>query len=712
MTHSALRTAHSAESWRSHILREFPPKVARLTLVADPDGLLLEEGILEGIRERGFELIPFEDHIAFRYAYESKFRSRWDKEVRSAACEVRRDGVSNAPRTTHCAPQPMPDLVVVLHSRANDLDTLPYDLLQAGRRLSFNLGDIFPHLSYPVVTALDRGDLDALYEAQKIYAPGQLGDNATKEFVLRHVFEIAPELVKQPSDLLRVLLRRHYRGQRIPADLDKRFIQLLRQSNAFDDWPLETIVPDREAFFAFLQERWPIFLDRFAAEVRGAKYEVRESASEIDGHKSHHGLRTPHFLPFDHHDIRVYIDNLFVEGLLHSVSHDHADALSKTWVGIGVRTAPIEDRSRRLGKLIDSLDASIPAEDAKHTDWFHFARGWAEAILLANDQAEAIPEPTGTRIKNLQTRVDAGFAAWLFKRYAGLVNLPPVPPVMLHHLPRFLARQMGEDRKFRIALIVVDGLAMDQWLVIRDVLASRQPGFQFREQAVFAWIPSLTSVSRQATFAGKAPIFFPNSIQTTDKEPALWAQFWANQGLMPNEVVYLKGLGDGGLEPVSEALSHPKARVAGLVVDKVDKIMHGMEMGTAGMHNQVRQWAKQPYLNTLLELLLDRGFRVYLTSDHGSVEAEGCGRPAEGAVADLRGERVRIYPDAALRGKVKEQFSDALEWDPVGLPEDYLALLAPARQAFVQEKQRTVSHGGISVEELIVPLIQIERRGG
>jgi len=665
-------------SWRDQILKEFTPKVARLTLVADPDGLLLEEGILKGIRERGFELIPFEDHIAFRYAYESKFRSRWD-------------------RGEHT------DLVVVLRSQASDLSGLPYDLLQAGRRLSFNLGDIFPNLSYPVVTALDRGDLDALYEAQKRHAPGQLGDNATKEFVLRHVFEIAPELVKQPSDLLRVLLRRHYRGQRIPAILDERFIELLRQSSAFDDWPLETLVSDREAFFAFLQERWPIFLDREAAKgTSGVREDMKPYSLSIKG---------PVELPFDHDDIRVYIDNLFVEGLLYPVQHEHADTLSRTWVGIGVRTAPIEDRSRRLGKLIDNLKASIPAEDAKYTDWFHFARGWAEAILLANDQAEAISEPMDERIKNLQAQVDAGFAAWLFKRYAGLVNLPPVPPVMLHHLPRFLARQMGEDRKFKIALIVVDGLAMDQWLVVRDALASRQPGFRFREQAVFAWIPSLTSVSRQATFAGKAPIFFPNSIQTTDREPALWAQFWADQGFAPNEVVYIKGLGDGNLETVSEALTHPRARVAGLVVDKVDKIMHGMEMGTAGMHNQVCQWAKQPYLNTLLDLLLDRGFRVYLTSDHGNLEAEGCGRPSEGAVADLRGERVRIYPDAALRRKAKERFPAALEWGTVGLPENYLPLLAPARQAFVQENRRTVSHGGISVEELIVPLIQIERGG-
>jgi hypothetical protein len=665
-------------SWRDQILKEFTPKVARLTLVADPDGLLLEEGVLEGIRDRGFELIPFEDHIAFRYAYESKFRSRWD-------------------RGEHT------DLVVVLRSQASDLGALPYDLLQAGRRLSFNLGDIFPNLSYPVVTLLDRGDLDALYAAQRRHAPGQLGDNATKEFILRHVFEIAPELIKQPTDLLRVLLRRHYRGQRIPPVLDERFIQLLRQSAHFDAWPIERLVTDRETFFTFLQERWPIFLDRMAATKTS---EVREYGKPygltIDG---------PIDLPFDHHDIRVYIDTLFVDGVLHTVPHDHADALSKTWVGIGVRTDPIEDRSRRLLKLIDSLRTSIPSNDAKYTEWFHFARGWAELVLLMNEEADNAVGDINKRAKSLQKDVDTGFTAWLLKRYNGLPNLPPVPPVMLHHLPRFLARQLGDGRRAKLALIVVDGLGMDQWLVIRSRLASRQPGFQFREQAVFAWIPSITSVSRQAAFAGKSPIFFPNSIQTTEKEPALWSQFWADHGLTPNEVSYIKGLGDGNLECVSEAISHPKARVAGLVIDKVDKIMHGMEMGTSGMHNQVCQWAKQPYLNNLLDLLLNRGFRVYLTSDHGNIEAEGCGWPAEGSVADLRGKRVRIYPDATLRDRVKECFPDALEWGSIGLPENYLSLLAPARQAFVKEGQRTVCHGGISVEEIIVPLVQIDRRG-
>ncbi|SHK89852.1 PglZ domain-containing protein [Desulfatibacillum alkenivorans DSM 16219] len=662
-------------SWRDQILKEFTPNVAKLTLVADPDGLLLEEGILEGVRDRGFELIPFEDHIAFRYAYESKFRSRWD-------------------RGEHT------DLVVVLRSQASDLNGLPYDLLQAGRKLSFNLGDIFPNLSYPVVIALDTGDLDALYDAQKGHAPGQLGDNATKEFVLRHVFEIAPELIKQPSDLLRVLLRRHYRGRRIPGILDDRFIQILRQNKVFSEWPLDAVVRDRESFFAFLQERWPVFLDR---ATQGG-IEIREDAKPYGL-----SMEGPVDLPFDHDDIRVYIDNLFVEGLLQPVPHAVAESLAKSWVHIGIQDVSREDRALRLDKLITNLSCSIPEEDARHGDWFRFARGWAELILLLHDVSDADHEKHSERVKTLQDQVDDRFTAWLFKRYAGLMNLPPAPPVMLHHLPRFLARQVEAD-KAKVAMVVVDGLALDQWLVIRDSLKNKQPGLRFREQAVFAWVPTTTSVSRQSAFAGKAPIYFPNSIATTDKEPALWSQFWADQGLSQREVVYMKGLGDGDLENVAEALSHPQARVAGLVVDKVDKIMHGMEMGTAGMHNQVRQWADQPYLSSLFGLLLDKGYRVYVTSDHGNIEAKGCGRPTEGAVADLRGERVRVYSSATLRDQVKERFPEALEWGAVGLPEDYLALLAPARRAFINEKNCTVGHGGISVEEIIVPLVQVEKR--
>src|SRR5262249_28030891 len=155
---------------------------------------------------------------------------------------------------------------------------LPFDLLQAGRRLSFCLGDLFPNLSYPVVASLNRSDLEALYRAQQQHKPGALGDNATKDFILRHVFEIAPEVIKQPSDLLRVLLRRHHQAQQIPALLEERLIQVLRQGARFEGWTLEEIILDRNAFHGFLQERWQPFIDRLAgvptgtASANGMKY--------------------------------------------------------------------------------------------------------------------------------------------------------------------------------------------------------------------------------------------------------------------------------------------------------------------------------------------------------------------------------------------------------------------------------------------------------
>jgi len=44
-------------SWRDIILQHFQPNISRLTLVADPDGLLLEEEIFIALGEMGFELI-------------------------------------------------------------------------------------------------------------------------------------------------------------------------------------------------------------------------------------------------------------------------------------------------------------------------------------------------------------------------------------------------------------------------------------------------------------------------------------------------------------------------------------------------------------------------------------------------------------------------------------------------------------------------------
>ena len=45
--------------WRDHILQHFQEPIHRLTLVADPDGLMLEEELLASIRQNGFGYIKY-----------------------------------------------------------------------------------------------------------------------------------------------------------------------------------------------------------------------------------------------------------------------------------------------------------------------------------------------------------------------------------------------------------------------------------------------------------------------------------------------------------------------------------------------------------------------------------------------------------------------------------------------------------------------------
>ena len=591
--------------------------------------------------------------------------------------------------------------MVVSRTDSDNLATVPFDILAAARRLSFGLRELFPDLSYPIIACLNQGHLDTLYRAQMRHRPGRLGDDATKDFVLLHVFQVAPAQIENPSDLLYVLLRRHYRGQTVPRPLEERLLAVLRHQGAFNSWPLETIVPDRNAFFSFLQERWPQFLDRSQRpDSSGLPDTTKEFAPQIGA---------PAVLPFDHDDVRVYIDNLFTEGMLHPVAHKSAQTLPGDWVAVGIKIDPESDTRRRLEALLDGTGDAIPGPDARHFDWSAFAYRWSELHVLWSDTARTAGPYFEEFMSELRAEVDREFLAWVERRYAGLHNQPPDPPVMVHHVPRYLAGRISDDSGAKVALIVVDGLALDQWIVLRNVLATQRPCLRFREGAVFAWVPTITSVSRQSIFAGKTPLYFPASVHTTDKEPALWTQFWVDQGLTLRDAGYARGLGDGPSDRVLEDLPLTGFRALGLVVDKVDKIMHGMELGSAGMHNQVRQWAEEGFMAGLLDMLLHEGFAVFLTSDHGNIEANGRGRPSEGAVADVRGERARIYSNPMLRSRIHERFPDAIAWPPLGLPEDLLALLAPGRTAFVREGERIVGHGGVSLEEVVVPWVQIEQ---
>ena len=177
------------------------------------------EHVFAALRERGFALLPFEDPITFRYAYESHHRSR---------------------EAAFAGP------IICVAGASTELDTLPYDILASARRVSLSLAALFPRLDHAVLRALVPDDWDALHLAEsRSSATTVLGELTTKDFVLQHVFDFQPELLSSSAALLAALLCRHYAGQRLPTTLNERVVQVLR--SRFRDWPLERIVPDRAA---------------------------------------------------------------------------------------------------------------------------------------------------------------------------------------------------------------------------------------------------------------------------------------------------------------------------------------------------------------------------------------------------------------------------------------------------------------------------------
>lgn len=408
------------------------------------------------------------------------------------------------------------------------------------------------------------------------------------------------------------------------------------------------------------------------------------------------------------------MDTLFLEGLLQPVLVEDESILagSQAWVRVGTRGPGREEARQRLDGLLERAVQQAPSPSDRAADWLDRARRLAELQALAR----AGEAGSHGGLEDYARGLDRDFYPWLLAHYGGLATLPAVrAPVMLHHVPRFLARQLQEGQARRVALVVVDGLSLGQWVCLRESGQALPQGTRFQEGACFAWIPTLTSVSRQALFAGELPATLGQDLSSTAREGAWWLRFWEAQGLSPAEVGYLRTVRRAEDPGFRELVDRSEIRALGLVIPTVDEMMHGLPGEEAVMHAALLGWAAQGTLARLLGSLLEAGFTTWLTSDHGGTAAVGMGRPREGSLVDQAGQRARIYPDAGLRDLVLADFPEALPWPGWGLPQGCSVLLAPAGRAFTpRERQGALptparTHGGASLEEVIVPLVRLEK---
>jgi hypothetical protein len=376
---------------------------------------------------------------------------------------------------------------------------------------------------------------------------------------------------------------------------------------------------------------------------------------------------------------------LFVAGILHPVIG--VGRSLPGWAAVGLRSPSAEERIRAL---IEARPEPWPPVTA--VAWTAAAAWWGELRGLA---AGRVPAPLAAELDTIWRELDEAFAPWLRANYGPLLSSAAAWPMAVHRVAPFLARRVKERPVERILLLVLDGMGFAQWSRLRE-----RTGLTVVEGGgTFAMLPTYTSVSRQAIFAGQLPLAFGDTLWETRAEPQRWRAFWSGHGFPATGVAYRRV--DGRFP--QDKIEFGQERFFGVVINAVDEVMHGSELlGDAQVAAVVDTWADTGYLWDLVERATDAGFDVWITADHGNIECHPGGRVAEGVVVEASGKRLRRYPNRVLRDA---SAAEGIIWDDIpGLPADTDPLLiASGRLAFMSQ-ELAVSHGGLSLDEVVVPL--------
>ncbi len=650
------------DRWIFELADRFDPGISRLHFAGDPDCLLDSPDLQALLSDRAWEIVRYGEPVEFRYRYES---------------ELLPSLLADSPGAILVDVGRMPQ------------SEIPFDILRRGRYVPLSVHELVPNLSPPALRDVPPEDLGRVIALAAEYTGQQLGMQRTQEFLLREVYGVSPRALSRIDAFVEYLLRRHYTGANLPESLDRRLVSELQGRLDLKADPYD-LLRRPEAFFAWLQADWNEYVDAHRGNT------LREGGVPYEASPG----------------IRVYLDNLFVEGRLDRVSLETANVPG--WMRPGI-SLPGDDPEGEFRAHLGQLDGTWPHADASHRAWIAFAWRWAELRARIGVAGHDLDTRLAlvSELKPVQLPMEQAFDEWLRRRYGLLPSLVSMnAPIMVHQISGVLERGIRSGE--RVALLVMDGMALDHWVTLRGLLSGHGNPVECGENACFACLPTLTSVSRQAIFAGRLPSSFPETWNTTAKESVHWERLGGDWGLPPAAIRYthlrLRNLPEGA-DPCALVpdLDDYRTRLMAIVVPDIDELAHAAKLGMADMQHDIRLWGAAGTWARLIKGLLVRGFTVYVTADHGSVEAEGKGQPREGVTVDQRAMRARVYEREEYLAPVLAAHPFAREWPPIGLPEGLRVLVPEQLAAFAPRGEIVVAHGGPSLEEVIVPFVRLRR---
>lgn len=640
----------------------FPAHTHPLTLVSDPDGLIAGEAMQFELSRRGFVIVQETDPVFLRYRIEQLRPFQVEKPV--------------------------------LLITEEPLENLPYDLWQSGQRIQLSVHDFFPNLAYPVVRTLLPDQLERLARCQQ---PAEvLGRQKTIDFLLRQVFDADPVEMRQPHRLIAWLAHYHQNRSPMPDVLMNGLIERLRLPE-YRSWDLPVIFNSPEGFRQFMDVQWNEYMSQHTG---------KSIAEE----------RSTYVLSFERNEA---LQDLIPE-LVRKQALTPLEIVPGVSVPAWARRATVETGSYSdLGlSLLAELQSDLREKLSFSSilgwnEWKQIAERWAKINEIWQSTTATFNLEQREVYSHLAQTLDDAFLNWLYSHYSALGAQRLPVPKHVFHIPHYLAYQRSAGVIQKFALLVLDGISLSDWFIIGKQWKSRHPAWRMLTDMLLAQIPSITSISRHALISGLRPADFAGDLEHIPSETNAWKAFWSRQNL-PDSAIACQSIALDRSDILPNTTSHRLEAVC-FIDNTIDEITHNSVLGAASRQAALHVWLdpasqiNSAPLEDLIDQLLNGSFTVFLTSDHGHVEAKGIGQPTEGLLAQTRGKRARLYQDRRAAQRVQQTFPDTILWEQDGLLPDQLYTLMPnGRTAFATPGDTVVTHGGLTIDEMIVPFVQIK----
>ena len=322
------------------------------------------------------------------------------------------------------------------------------------------------------------------------------------------------------------------------------------------------------------------------------------------------------------------------------------------------------------------------------------------------------------------------FFKFIEKNYLGwLSGKDPNPPVMSHTLikNRFAQELEGPDPVF---FILIDNLRFDQWKIIQPML---QDYFKVEEeQSFYSILPTATQYARNAIFSGLLPSEiekrFPDKwLNDEEGGKNMHEEFFMQAQLkrLGKEVKmsYNKITNFTAGKKLADNLNNLLLNKLNVIVyNFVDMLSHArteMEVIRELAENEpayrgiTRSWFEHSPLFDIMRQLAAKKIRLVITTDHGTVHVK---EPTKILGDKNVNSNLRYKQGKALEYNAKEVFevknpSDAFlpRQHPstrfVFAREDRFFAYPNNFNHYVNYYRNTFQHGGVSLEEMIIPYI-------